>query len=81
MVKRPQGVELHFEVELAVVMGREVRDLAEGEGEGWMDAVDCKQLFFSFPPPFFFEICWFLGKGGGGERSFFWFGLLFGYKR
>lgn len=41
-VLRPRGVVLHYEVELALVMGREVRDLEEGGDErGWVDAVEC----------------------------------------
>lgn len=53
-VKRPSGVELHFEVELAVIIGREVRDLPEGDKKTAMDAIDCMCfLFLSFSPPFF----------------------------
>lgn len=51
-VRRPNGVDLHFEVELAVIVGKEVRDLDEGDEKGAMDAVDCKSLplisFFFF---------------------------------
>lgn len=49
---RPRGVDLHFEVELALVLGRDVRNLKwteeeEGDrGGDWMDVIDCMYLFF-----------------------------------
>lgn len=56
-MRRPSGVDLHFEVELAVIVGKEVRDLDEGDEKAAMDAVDCKSLshfffifFLVFPP-------------------------------
>ena len=39
-VLRPRGVNLHYEVELALIMGREVRDLDEKYDRSAMDAVD-----------------------------------------
>ncbi len=60
---RPRGVDLHFEVELAVILGREVRDFMEdggigngngnGNGNGggggrWMDFIDCRCAFCVF---------------------------------
>lgn len=53
-VRRPNGVDLHFEVELAVIMGKEVRDLDEGDEKGAMDAIDCKPP--SVPSLFLFSI-------------------------
>ena len=41
-VLRPRGVKLHYEVELALIMGREVRDLEERDKKGTIDAIDCK---------------------------------------
>lgn len=40
-VLRPKGVSLHYEVELALIMGREVRDLREDDREGAMNAIEC----------------------------------------
>ncbi|PHH86941.1 hypothetical protein CDD83_9556 [Cordyceps sp. RAO-2017] len=37
---RPRGVELHFEVELALVLGRAVRGLAPDDERGALDAID-----------------------------------------
>lgn len=53
-MRRPNGVDLHYEVELAVIMGKEVRDLNEGDEKGAMDAIDCKPL--SIPSLFLFSI-------------------------
>ncbi|MCJ1468253.1 hypothetical protein MMC07_006881 [Pseudocyphellaria aurata] len=39
-VRRPSGVDLHFEVELALVLGKQVRDLDEGDERAALDAVD-----------------------------------------
>ena len=41
-VLRPRGVNLHYEVELALVMGKQVRDLDAGDEKGAMDAIDGK---------------------------------------
>lgn len=41
-VLRPRGVTLHYEVELALIMGREVKDLDEKDEKGAIDAIDCK---------------------------------------
>jgi 2-keto-4-pentenoate hydratase/2-oxohepta-3-ene-1,7-dioic acid hydratase in catechol pathway len=42
---RPRGVRCHFEVELGLIMGKTVRDLREGDGDGesWLDAIQGKQ--------------------------------------
>lgn len=37
---RPRGVELHYEVELAVVVGRLVRDLRADDTQGAMDVIE-----------------------------------------
>ncbi|MCJ1437064.1 hypothetical protein MMC27_006449 [Xylographa pallens] len=39
-VLRPKGVTLHYEVELAVIIGKEVRDLDANDEKGAMDAID-----------------------------------------
>ena len=39
-VLRPKGVNLHFEVELGLVIGKTVRDLDENDESGWMGAID-----------------------------------------
>ncbi|KAL8781593.1 MAG: hypothetical protein Q9213_005943 [Squamulea squamosa] len=39
-VLRPKGVNLHYEVELALIMGRTVRDLDANDEKGAMDAID-----------------------------------------
>ena len=40
-VLRPRGVKLHYEVELALIMGRELRDLDERDEKAAIDAIDC----------------------------------------
>ncbi|OQN97699.1 hypothetical protein B0A48_16019 [Cryoendolithus antarcticus] len=39
-ILRPGGVNLHFEVELGIVIGKTVRDLDENDTEGWMSAIE-----------------------------------------
>jgi len=39
-VLRPKGVNLHYEVELALIMGKEVRDLDANDEKGALDAID-----------------------------------------
>lgn len=39
-VLRPKGVNLHFEVELGIVIGKTVRDLDENDEAGWMSAIE-----------------------------------------
>jgi 2-keto-4-pentenoate hydratase/2-oxohepta-3-ene-1,7-dioic acid hydratase in catechol pathway len=39
---RPKGVDLHYEVELALVMGKKVRDLKADDVKGALDAVECE---------------------------------------
>ena len=37
---RPKGVDLHYEVELALIMGKEVKDLDAADEKGAMDAIE-----------------------------------------
>lgn len=39
-ILRPAGVNLHFEVELGIIIGKTVRDLDENDEKAWMDAID-----------------------------------------
>jgi len=39
-VLRPKGVDMHFEVELALVMGKTLTDLDPNDEQGALDAVD-----------------------------------------
>ena len=62
---RPRGVSLHYEVELALVMGRGVRDMGEGDEEAAVRAVDGGfPPGSSFFPPFLNNI---FGDWGCGE--------------
>lgn len=53
---RPRGVELHYEVELGVVIGREIGGVGAEERVGgdwdwekrWMDFIECEFFSFSF---------------------------------
>lgn len=38
-ILRPSGVNLHYEIELAVVIGKTVRDLDENDEASWMGAI------------------------------------------
>ena len=38
-VLRPKGVNLHYEVELALVMGKTLKDLREDDEQGALDAI------------------------------------------
>lgn len=46
-VVRPKGVNLHYEVELALVMGKQVKNLEESDEAGALDAIESKLLFSS----------------------------------
>ncbi len=37
---RPNGINLHYEIELALIMGKAVRDLKPDDEQGAMDAID-----------------------------------------
>jgi acylpyruvate hydrolase len=39
-VIRPRGVDLHYEVELALIMGKRVKDIEESDVEGVFDAIE-----------------------------------------
>ncbi|KAK4498929.1 hypothetical protein PRZ48_009439 [Zasmidium cellare] len=39
-ILRPAGVNLHFEVELGLVIGKTVKDLDENDTASWLDAID-----------------------------------------
>jgi len=38
-VIRPKGVDLHYEVELALIIGKQVRDLDAADEKGALDAI------------------------------------------
>lgn len=40
-VLRPKGVSLHYEIELGLVMGRQVRDLDPDDEQGALDSIEC----------------------------------------
>jgi hypothetical protein len=39
-VIRPKGVNLHYEVELALILGKRVRDLNEQDEQAALDAIE-----------------------------------------
>jgi hypothetical protein len=39
-VIRPKGVDLHYEVELALIMGKQVKDLDPGDEKGALEAIE-----------------------------------------
>lgn len=39
---RPKGIDMHFEVELALVMGKVVRDLKPNDYKGALEAIKGK---------------------------------------
>lgn len=41
-VIRPKGVDLHYEIELALIMGKKVKDLSPDDTQGALDAIDSK---------------------------------------
>ncbi|KAL8370710.1 hypothetical protein RB595_000870 [Gaeumannomyces hyphopodioides] len=43
-VIRPRGVDLHYEVELALIIGKDVKDLKADDMEGALDAIDSYAL-------------------------------------
>lgn len=46
-VVRPRGVDLHYEVELALIMGKQVKDLEPSDEKGAFDAIESTA---SIPP-------------------------------
>ena len=43
-VVRPRGVDLHYEVELALIMGKQVKDLEPTDEKGALDAIESMPL-------------------------------------
>lgn len=43
-VIRPKGVDLHYEVELALIMGKKVKDLAPDDEQGALDAIESRSI-------------------------------------
>ncbi|CAK7219989.1 hypothetical protein SCUCBS95973_004004 [Sporothrix curviconia] len=41
---RPKGVDLHYEIELALIIGKQVRDLKPDDEQGALDAIDSYAL-------------------------------------
>lgn len=41
-VIQPRGINLHYEVELGLIMGKRVKDLQESDEKGALDAVECE---------------------------------------
>ena len=39
-VIRPKGVDLHYEVELALIIGKQVKDLEASDEKGAIDAIE-----------------------------------------
>ena len=39
-VIRPKGVDLHFEVELALILGKQVKDLEASDEKGALDSIE-----------------------------------------
>lgn len=45
---RPKGVNLHYEVELGLVMGKTLRDFDEKDEQGAIDAIESTSPLFPF---------------------------------
>lgn len=43
-VIRPKGVDLHYEIELALIMGKKVKDLAPDDEQGALDAIESEHI-------------------------------------
>ncbi|KAH8602646.1 hypothetical protein B0O99DRAFT_603866 [Bisporella sp. PMI_857] len=43
-VVRPRGVDLHYEVELALILGKQVKNLEESDAQGAFDAIESYAL-------------------------------------
>ena len=41
-VIQPKGIDLHFEVELALIIGSQVKDLQASDEKGALDAIECE---------------------------------------
>ena len=49
-VIQPKGVDLHYEVELGLIMGKQLRDFSANDEKGALDAVECEELCLAPPP-------------------------------
>jgi 2-keto-4-pentenoate hydratase/2-oxohepta-3-ene-1,7-dioic acid hydratase in catechol pathway len=49
-VIRPKGTDLHYEVELALVIGREIKDLDAVDEKGAMDAIESMLPYTGYCP-------------------------------
>lgn len=45
-VIRPRGVDLHYEVELALVMGKRLKDFNSADEKAALDAIESESSFF-----------------------------------
>ena len=45
-VVRPRGVDLHYEVELALIMGKQVKDLEASDEKGALDAIESTLILY-----------------------------------
>jgi 2-keto-4-pentenoate hydratase/2-oxohepta-3-ene-1,7-dioic acid hydratase in catechol pathway len=43
-VIRPRGVNLHYEVELALILGKRVKDLSAQDEQGALDAIESEAI-------------------------------------
>lgn len=43
---RPKGVSLHYEVELALILGKRVRDLNVHDEQAALDAIESEPMYF-----------------------------------
>lgn len=43
---QPKGVDLHYEVELALIMGKELKDHDAADEKGAMDAIESASPYF-----------------------------------
>lgn len=41
---RPKGIDLHYEVELALIIGKDVKDLEASDEKGALDAIESEQI-------------------------------------
>jgi acylpyruvate hydrolase len=49
-ILRPRGVDLHYEVELALVMGQRVKDFDAENEQGAIDAIECMPAVYPYRP-------------------------------
>jgi acylpyruvate hydrolase len=59
-VIRPKGVDLHYEVELALIIGKQVKDLEAEDEKGAFDAIESKFLSLLFQlrkAPYIDRVC------------------------